>query len=225
MPIPTVLWAQRTDKLYITIEVPDCKEPKTELSNVDGHGRLTFAGKGGSEQLDYAVDLDFNKEIDVEGSKIAITARHIFIIVAKPEEDTEHWPRLTKEKHQSHIKCDWDKWVDEDEEDDDKFDTSGMEMNGFGGGGGRGPPGGMGGMGGGMGGPGGMDLSALMGGMGGGGGGMGGMDMEQMKAMMAGIGGGGGMGGMGGMGGDMGEGEEGEEDDSDNDEDLPDLVQ
>jgi hypothetical protein len=96
-------------QLYLTIVVPDCKEPKTELDNVGGHGKLTFVGKGGSEGLEYTVDMDFNKAIDVDACKIAVTARHIFIVVAKPDGDDEHWPRLTKEKHQAHIKCDWDK--------------------------------------------------------------------------------------------------------------------
>ncbi len=77
----------------------------------------------------------------------------------------EHWPRLLKEtgKVGRNIKVDWNKWVDEDEEEDkpDDLDMSQLQnLQQFGGGG---MPG-MGGMGGmpGMGGMGGMPGMADM---------------------------------------------------------------
>jgi prostaglandin-E synthase len=155
--------------------------------------------------------------------------------IIKGEEDQEEfWPRLLKDKalEKNQIKIDWDRYVDEDEEEEG-FDTSALEggqgMGGMPPGGGM--PGGMGGGMPGMGGEGGgmppgMDMEALMkqmGGMGGGapgggGGGMpGGMDMEAMMKQM------GGMGGMGG--GPPGEGDdEGDDDEGELDaDDLPDL--
>lgn len=45
MPLsPTLLWAQRKDRLIISIDLQDCKDPKVELQNADGHGRLIFKG-------------------------------------------------------------------------------------------------------------------------------------------------------------------------------------
>jgi hypothetical protein len=39
-------------------------------------------------------------------------------VIKKKEEG--HWPRLTKDsgKHLTHIKCDWNKWVDGDDGDE-----------------------------------------------------------------------------------------------------------
>ncbi|GLI67201.1 hypothetical protein VaNZ11_011124, partial [Volvox africanus] len=143
--VPTVLWAQRSDKLYLTIDVQDVKDQSCDLEDE----KLTFKGKAGTEQNEYSLDLTFNAAVDSksEDSKISITPRNIFIIIKKKE--SGHWPRLTKEsgRHLTHIKCDWDKWVDEDEEDEKpEADFSGMDFSSFGGMGGMGGMGGLGGM-------------------------------------------------------------------------------
>merc|ERR1712238_595088 len=97
-------------------------------------------------------------------------------ILKKQKEEEEFWPRLLKDKllEKNQVKPDWDRYVDEDEEEEG-FDMSNVQ----GGSGMGGMPPGMGGMGGmpGMGGgmpgmPEGMDMEALMKQMGG----MGGME-------------------------------------------------
>merc|ERR1712087_935092 len=77
------------------------------------------------------------------------------------DEKAEFWPRLLKDKalEKNQVKIDWDRYVDEDEEEEG-FDMSNME-GGMGMGGGGGMPGMPGGM------PGGMDMDALMKQMGG----------------------------------------------------------
>ncbi|KAF5830560.1 HSP20-like chaperone [Dunaliella salina] len=146
--IPTVLWAQRSDKLYITLDVQDVKDEKMDLSNVDGAGKLSFSGKraesAGSPEQEYAMEQQLYGEIDVEASKVSITPRNVFMVIQK-KEPHGFWPRLTKEsgRHLTHIKTDWSKWVDEDEEDEKpEMDMSGYNFSGFGGG----EDGGMGGM-------------------------------------------------------------------------------
>jgi prostaglandin-E synthase len=170
------------------------------------------------------------KKVDGKDSTYKVLPRSIQMHIIKAEEDQEeYWPRLLKDKalEKNQVKIDWDRYVDEDEEEEG-FDTSALE----GGQGMGGPPGGgmpgMGGMGGGMPGmggegggmPAGMDMEALMkqmGGMGGGAGGApGGMDMEAMMKQM------GGMGGGGMPTGDEHGGDEDEGDELDAD-DLPDL--
>jgi hypothetical protein len=158
--------------------------------------------------MTYGFNMEFFAAIVKADSKFNTKGRNPIITLAKAETDGEYWPRLTKDKvKNSRITVDWNKWVDEDEEDEapamgGDFDPS--MMNAFGGGAGGGMPGmgggmppgmegmmgGMGGMGGGM--PPGME--GMMGGMGGAGG-MGGMDMEALMKQM------GGMGGMGGAAG------------------------
>ena len=134
--------------------------------------------------------------------------RSVQMHVVKKDQEDEFWPRLLqdKAKEKNQVKIDWDRYVDEDEEEEEGgFDMSAME-------------GGMG-----MGGPGGMG----MGGPGGPGGGMPpGMDMEALMKQMGGMGGGpGAAAGMGDMMGNMPSdpADDLEGDDSDSDDDLPDL--
>jgi len=207
-PPPSVVWAQRRETLLLTIKLENCKDPVIEFKDAS----LFFKGKGGTNNTDHEVLMEFNKEIDPTTSTWVSNGREIKFTIVKTEDALGWWPRLLKDSKKMHyLKTDFNNWKEEDDTEDEE------EQGG-------GAPGGMGGMGGmpGMWGPGGnMDLESMMAQMGGMGGmgGAGGMP----PGMMGGMGGmpPGMMGGMGGMApGMMG----GEEDDSD-DEDLPDLQQ
>merc|ERR1719416_116158 len=187
---PALKWAQRKDKVMITIDVPDIKKHDINLTP---EGKLTVTAE--TDNKSYALDLDLNQEIDKEASAWNVKGRNILLNIVKKDAEGEYWPRLTKEKtRNSKIQTDWSKWVDEDEEDEegqkgmDGYDPS--QMQGFGGGGMPGMPGGMG-----MGGEEGMPPNMNMMNMGGG---PGGMDMAQMQEMLKNMGGGAGMGGAGG---------------------------
>ncbi|KKY14922.1 putative hsp90 associated co-chaperone [Phaeomoniella chlamydospora] len=155
---PEVLWAQRSSKddaaknyIYLTISVPDVspKSLKLDLKPT----KLTFTGTSDTKKTTYHLDLDFFDEIDVENSKTHHTARDIEVILRKKELKEEYWPRLLKDKAKVHyLKTDFDKWVDEDEQNEAPEDDY---MNQFGG------------MGGGDGGFGGIDFSKLGAGAGG----------------------------------------------------------
>ncbi len=196
-------WAQRTDTLYLTISLADVTEESINVTEKS----FEFTGK--SNGMTYSAKFDFFKEINVEDSIWKVLPNSVQMKLEKKEKDEEFWARLTtdKVKEKSFVTIDWDRYVDEDEQDGD-FDDSNLA-----GGQQMGMPG-MGGMGGmpGMGGMGGMP------GMGGEGG-AGGMDPAALQAMMAQMGGGaGGMGGMpdfGGMGDDA--------DSDDDNEEMPDL--
>lgn len=203
-------WAQRSDSLYITIALADVKDETIDLTDTE----LKF--KGTSEDKSYSVNIKFFQPIDASNpdSTYKVLPRsvqmHVMKTVKKQDDDKdedeeEFWPRLLEDKtlEKNQVKIDWDRYVDEDEEDEaGGFDTSALE-------GGSGMGGGMPGMGGGM--------PGMGGGMPGMGGGMEGMDMEALMKQM------GGMPGMEGMGGEPG-GEPGDVDSDDDDEgDLPDL--
>ncbi|PSC67277.1 HSP20-like chaperone [Micractinium conductrix] len=202
MPLsPMVLWAQRADRLLLTIDLQSCKDPQISITNDEAAktGRLTFRGNAhshatGPEEHAYQLDLEFYGEIDEKDIKQHTTERYITLAIAKKGAH-EHWPRLLKAagKPAPNIKVDWDKWVDEDEEEEGNPAADA-----------------------------GFDLSAFQnfGGMGGGMGGMGGMGGGGMADLMAGMGG-----GMGGFGGDMSDDEEegAGEKGGDSDDDLPDL--
>merc|ERR1719272_796472 len=194
---PNCVWAQRDDLVYFTVQQVDCKDEKVDI-DFDA-GKINFSAG------EYALDVELFEALTAEGSKWNNNGREIQFLLMKKE--SKWWDRLTKlpSKNFRSIKTDFNKWKDEDEQDED---TTGPGQFG---GDGQGMGGGMGGMGGGMGG---------MPGMGGMGGGMEGMDMAKMMEQM------GGMGGMEGMDmskmmGGMG-GADGEDVDSD-DEDIPDL--
>ena len=219
---PTVKWAQRSDSILLTLALADVEEKTAQISLTSKS--LKFVGKSGGK--DYEVELVFFKEIDdaAEETKYQIRPREVsFYLKKKVNEDDDEeettWSRLLENKkiQKAHVKIDFDKWVDSDDEGADEQFAGLDGMQGM-------PPG-MGGMGGGMPGmggmggmPGGMDLQSMMAGMGGAGGaggaggGAGGFDMEAlMKQMQE-------SGELGGEGEGDDEGEEGEDDD-----DLPEL--
>ena len=191
---PQLKWAQRKDKLYLTVDLQDCDAPEVNVTNEDGGGKFEF--RGASKGSQYELTVPLMHEVDPENTQIAKTPRNIFLVVPKKEEG-DHWPRLTREKgKQNHIQVDWSKYIDQDDEESggDSYTPDADGMSGLGGMGGMGgmPPG-MGGMGGmpGMGGMGGMPGMGGMGGMPGmpGMGGDGNLDMSKLQEMMAASGG------------------------------------
>lgn len=125
---PEVKWAQRSDKLYITIELPDANNPKVKL---EPDGKFTFSATTGQEQTYYELDFYLYDRVNVGESKISIGLRHIFCIVKK--EEKKWWIQLLKSeaKRLPFLKVDWDKWVDEDEEKDVPPVGQGMDFGGM----------------------------------------------------------------------------------------------
>lgn len=78
MPTPTMLWAQRMDRLYLTIDVQDIKDQDVQLTNSEESktGKLTFSGKGGLDGVtQYSFEVEFNGEIEAGESKVSVSAR------------------------------------------------------------------------------------------------------------------------------------------------------
>ncbi|PRT54091.1 Protein wos2 [Wickerhamiella sorbophila] len=184
---PEIRWAQRSSAsdaeknfVYLTIEQPNLVNDSLELTATS----LKFSGEDGSNK--FAVEFEFFAEIDVENSKKQKNDRNVFLVLRKKELNEEYWPRLTKDKvKRPYIKTDFDKWVDEDEQNEQPVEDFG-DMAGMGGMPGMpdmGAMGGMPGMGGaGAGaGDGGFDMSQLLAGMGGGG--DGGFDMSKLAEL------------------------------------------
>ncbi|CAD2100432.1 co-chaperone p23, putative [Plasmodium vinckei lentum] len=190
MPLfPIVLWAQKKECIYLTIELQDAEDLKIDLKE----DSLYFYGT--KEKNEYEFNLNFLKPINVDESKYT-TKRNIKFKIIKKEK--ERWKTINNDGKKHWIKCDWNSWVDTDEEDKTtEYDD--MAMNSFGGMGGLpdmsqfGGMGGLGGMGG-MGGLGGMGGMGGLGGMGGMGG-MGDIDFSKLGNM------GGDMGNLAGLGG------------------------
>ncbi|KAG6523229.1 co-chaperone protein p23-1-like isoform X2 [Zingiber officinale] len=114
---PTVKWAQRSDKVYLTVDLADAKDVKV---NLEPEGEFSFFAT--KEGVPYEVDLKLFDRINVKESKLNISARSIVYVVKKL--DKKWWSRLLKEdaKPPAFLKVDWDKWIDEDDENEEAGD-------------------------------------------------------------------------------------------------------
>jgi len=146
---PEVLWAQRSSDsdaaknyIYLTITAPDVadKDLKLDLQPT----KLTLTGKSHTKKATYHVELEFYAEIDPAESKTSHSDRDIEFVLRKKELTKDFWPRLLKEKGKVHfLRTDFDKWVDEDEQEENPDDEDFMgKMGGMGGMGGAGGGGG-----------------------------------------------------------------------------------
>ncbi|SAM00558.1 hypothetical protein [Absidia glauca] len=184
---PTVLWAQRAEFVYLTVELVDIQaQPTIELTADKFH----FKGKGEKEQKEYECELQFFKPVDPKKSHQVLTARGLTMIIIKAEPGW--WDKLQVGPRPNFLKVDFNRWRDEDEEDEeapaadpsaggmpDMANLASMMGGGGAGGGAGGMPDFASMMGGGGGGAGGMpDFASMMGG--GGAGGAGGMDFSQL---------------------------------------------
>ena len=117
--IPTCLWAQRKDCVYVTVDIPDATDEKI---SVDAN-LIKFSAK--SKDKLYECEMELFDEIDAEESKYIVRGRNVFFSLARKKDDSKsgddevYWPRLLKDKNlqKRFVKCDFNKWVDEDEED------------------------------------------------------------------------------------------------------------
>ena len=113
---PEVKWAQRKDRLFVTIELADFENHKIDLL---AEGQLKFQAESHGHL--YGFDLALFDAVKVEESKWNTKGRNIILNIVKANPEAPYWPRLTKDKvKNAHIQADWAKWVDEDEEDEAK---------------------------------------------------------------------------------------------------------
>lgn len=117
---PEVLWAQRSDKVYLTITLPNAKDISV---NCEPHGLFKFSAVGvDGEPLDFSLEL-YGKILP-QGCRTQIGLRNILCTIQKEEKDW--WKRLLKsdEKPAPYLKVDWNKWCDEDEESENSDQAS-----------------------------------------------------------------------------------------------------
>ncbi|KAL6507087.1 hypothetical protein OROHE_021986 [Orobanche hederae] len=121
---PEVLWAQRSDKVYLTISLPDAKDISV---NCEPDGLFTFSAVGvNGEPFNFTLQLYDNTA--PQGCKTKICFRNILCSIQK--EQKGWWKRLLKseEKLAPYIKVDWNKWCDEDDEESESNLTSDDEV-------------------------------------------------------------------------------------------------
>ncbi|KAB1223355.1 hypothetical protein CJ030_MR2G028950 [Morella rubra] len=111
--IRRVLWAQRSDKVYLTVVLPDAKDVSVKC---ESQGLFSFSAQGlRGESIDFSLKL--HGSIVPEGCRTKVGLRNILCSIQK--EQKAWWKRLLKseEKPAPYLKVDWNKWCDEDEEE------------------------------------------------------------------------------------------------------------
>ena len=155
---PTVLWAQRPDRLFLTIELWEATDVTLTFPDTR---HLEFNAVSNGQKFE--LSLEFYGAIQKDQVNSLVTNRHITMVVMKEDAVGPYWPRLVKPTGKNQfIKTDFDKWIDEDElgQADEESLGGGMDFSKMMAGMGNGMPG-MGGMGGFPGMGGGSDFSNL----------------------------------------------------------------
>lgn len=60
---PEIVWAQRSDKVYLTVELPDSKDTKV---NITPEGLFTYSAVSGPDNAPYSAELSLFEKINVE---------------------------------------------------------------------------------------------------------------------------------------------------------------
>jgi hypothetical protein len=109
-----VRWAQRKEKVLVTIDVIDVQDP---VLKIEGN-KFTFSGRAG--ETTYASNIELFSDIDETASRFVVRHRGIEVILAK--KDTKvWWPRLLKATGKFHsITVDWSRWVDSSDDEPSK---------------------------------------------------------------------------------------------------------
>ncbi|MEV5240164.1 p23/wos2 family protein [Streptomyces cinnamoneus] len=109
---PMVLWAQRADVVYLTVEVADPTDTYVDLA--ENHVRYHATTADGKE---YAFKLDLYGAIDPTDSRKVPSRRNLLVTMRKQSQGW--WPQLTREKKKIHwIKIDFSRWKNEGDADD-----------------------------------------------------------------------------------------------------------
>jgi hypothetical protein len=126
MTVPAAIrWAQRKDKVLVTVEVIDVHNP---VLKIEGRN-LTFAVTAG--QTAYANNLELYGDVDQTKSKYIVRPRGVEIALIK-KGAAQWWPRLVKGTGKLYwLTVDWNRWVDESDDEKETPDFNWEEASSF----------------------------------------------------------------------------------------------
>ena len=111
-----VKWAQRKDKVYLTIGLRDLSKEKGLEISVEAQA---FHFKGVSDGKTYTFSVDLFAEVLPEETVQRNHGLQLEMQIFKKAQEESYWPRLTKEKKKMvNLKVNWDKYCDSDEENE-----------------------------------------------------------------------------------------------------------
>ncbi|OJJ61791.1 hypothetical protein ASPSYDRAFT_169972 [Aspergillus sydowii CBS 593.65] len=133
---PEVTWAQRSsasdpERNYLYVNIKAADVPRSDAKLDITAKNVTFSGPS-RKGVTYKVSLDLYAEIEPENSKVNHSDRDVELVLRKKELKEEYWPRLLEIAQKVHfLKTDFDKWVDEDEQDEAPEDDYANNFGGF----------------------------------------------------------------------------------------------
>jgi hypothetical protein len=129
--MPNVVWAQRSNCLYITVQLPGDSKPDFPKFKIDEiHNSLRIVCEYEDCNLLAPTDLTLQlfESINLEKSEWKRSQRTIVFNITKKQPSSEYWPRLLKIKEKRQwLNVDHHKIVDEDEEHTHNYKWSGGE--------------------------------------------------------------------------------------------------
>jgi hypothetical protein len=124
-----IIWAQRKDKVLVTINVLDITDPVLKIEG----GKFLFSGTSGDQTYRAEVEL-FGEVVKADSHWVA---RHRGVEIALAKKDKKiWWPRLAKATTKFYnITVDWNRWVDSSDDESAKpdFNFNPDELGDFGG--------------------------------------------------------------------------------------------
>lgn len=118
-----VIWAQRQDMVFLTVNVEDCKDAKVDVNDTT----FTFKGHKPHENAIYHTEITFYGAVDGAKARRISSDRSIQYVIPKKDTSVSYWPRLMKDNFKPHwLKIDFSKWRDDDESDEE---VGGGDMN------------------------------------------------------------------------------------------------
>lgn len=138
---PPVLWAQRKEEVFLTFSI-ESKDPSIKIEK----DSVYFKGINAQDKRVHEVTIPLYDAVVPQKSAFVNKGRCIEMVLSKEKKDAPYWPSLTKDKKKPHyLKIDFNKWKDEDDEDEDaggnSYDIEEMLRSMGGGGGDRAPTG------------------------------------------------------------------------------------
>jgi cytosolic prostaglandin-E synthase len=109
--LPKVQWAQRNDIIYMSVDIQDSKNVKLEVEGT----KFKFSCED-SKGEKYAFEFELSHEVIKEESKWTSSGRTVEIILPKKETE-KFWEKLYSGKKLHYVGIDWNKWVEEGEEE------------------------------------------------------------------------------------------------------------
>lgn len=121
-----VKWAQRKDKLFVTLEVVDAADVKVCIDDRALHVTGNGICKVGSDKTTFDTKLALNEAVDRSNSSFKVLGHSVQVLLAKANDG--YWDRLTStpmKNFRNWLSVDWSLWKDEDDDDGAKVDFGG----------------------------------------------------------------------------------------------------